>query len=55
MFSGKHMIKSWSSTQQVMALSSGEAELYGMLKGATQGAHLHDGGFWRKDSGYCVF
>ena len=36
MFSGKHLIKSWSSTQQVMALSSGEAELYGMLKGATQ-------------------
>ena len=30
------MIKSWSSTQQVMALSSGEAELYGALKGATQ-------------------
>ena len=36
MFFGKHLIKSWSSTQQVMALSSGEAELYGMLKGATQ-------------------
>ena len=36
MFSGKHLIKSWSSTQQVMALSSGEAELYGMLEGATQ-------------------
>ena len=29
-------MKSWSSTKQVMALSSGEAELYGMLKGATQ-------------------
>ena len=36
MFLGKHLIKSWSSTQQVIALSSGEAELYGMLKGATQ-------------------
>ena len=36
MFLGKHLIESWSSTQQVMALSSGEAELYGMLKGATQ-------------------
>ena len=36
MFLGKHFIKSWISTQQVMALSSGEAELYGMLKGATQ-------------------
>ena len=36
MFLGKHLIKSWSSTQQVMALSRGEAELYGMLEGATQ-------------------
>ena len=36
MLSGKHLIKSWRSTQQVMALSSGEAELCGMLKGATQ-------------------
>ena len=36
MFLGKRLIKSWSSAQQVMALSSGKAELYGMLKGATQ-------------------
>ena len=36
MFSGQNSIKLWSSTQQVMALSSGEAELFGMLKGATQ-------------------
>ena len=36
MFLGKHLLKSWSSSRQVMALSSGEAELYGMLKGATQ-------------------
>ena len=35
MFLGKHLVKSWSATQQVMALSSGEAELYGTLKGAT--------------------
>ena len=40
MFLGKHLIKSWSSTQHVMALSSGEAELYGMLKGATQTKRL---------------
>ena len=33
---GKHLLKSWSTTQQVVALSSGEAELYAMLKGATQ-------------------
>ena len=36
MFSGKHLIKSCSSTQQVMALSSGKAELHGMFKRATQ-------------------
>jgi len=33
---GKHMLKSWSSTQQVVARSSGEAELHALLKGATQ-------------------
>jgi hypothetical protein len=32
--SGRHMISSWSSTQGVVALSSGEAELYAMIKGA---------------------
>ena len=32
---GKHLIKSWSSTQTVVALSSGEAEYYGMVKGAS--------------------
>ena len=32
---GSHMIKSWSSTQSVIALSSGEAEYYGMVKGAS--------------------
>ena len=31
-----HMIKSWSSTQQLVALSSGEAELYALIKGASQ-------------------
>jgi len=33
---GKHMIKSWSTTQQTIAMSSGEAELYAMVKGAAQ-------------------
>ena len=33
---GSHMIKSWSTTQQVIAMSSGEAELYAMVKGASQ-------------------
>ncbi len=29
---GKHLIKSWSSTQTSIALSSGEAEFYGVVK-----------------------
>ena len=29
---GSHMIKSWSSTQKTVALSSGEAELIAMVK-----------------------
>ena len=32
---GSHCIKTWSSSQQVIALSSGEAEYYGLVKGAT--------------------
>ena len=55
-FRGRHLIKSWSSNQQVIALSSGEAELYAITKGAAQvlgmvsmgqdfgesmGAHVH--------------
>ena len=32
---GSHVIKTWSSTQTVIALSSGEAEYYGMVKGAS--------------------
>ena len=31
---GNHAVKSWSSTQAVIALSSGEAEYYGLVKGA---------------------
>ena len=31
---GNHCIKTWSSAQPVIALSSGEAEYYGMVKGA---------------------
>ena len=34
--SGAHVVKSWSSTQQVIALSSGEAELYALIKTAAQ-------------------
>ncbi len=32
---GKHCIKSWSTTQAVIALSSGEAEYYGVVKGGS--------------------
>ena len=32
---GSHVIKSWSTNQAVIALSSGEAEYYGMVKGAS--------------------
>ena len=33
---GWHCIKSWSSTQATVALSSGESELYSLTKGASQ-------------------
>ena len=33
---GSHALKTWSSTQQVIATSSGEAELYALVKGAAQ-------------------
>ena len=35
-FRGHHLVKSWSSNQHVVALSSGEAELYALTKGAAQ-------------------
>ena len=34
---GSHMVKSWATTQTVVALSSGEAEYYGVAKGACEG------------------
>ena len=37
---GRHLLKSWSSTQSVVALSSGEAEYYGLVKGASEGLGL---------------
>ena len=33
---GSHTIKTWSATQGVIALSSGEAEYYAMVRGASQ-------------------
>ena len=32
---GEHCIRAWSSNQAVIALSSGEAEFYGIVKGAS--------------------
>ena len=32
---GSHMLKGWSNTQSVLALSSGEAEYYGMVRGSS--------------------
>ena len=34
---GTHTLKTWAQTQAVVALSSGEAEYYGMVKAATVG------------------
>ncbi len=33
---GSHLIKHWASTQSVIALSSGEAEYYALVKGSGQ-------------------
>ena len=36
------MLKHWSSTQQTVALSSGEAELKGIVKGAAEGIGMQN-------------
>ena len=41
---GKHLIKSWSSNQAAVALSSGEAQYYSMVKAAGNGLGLGDTG-----------
>ena len=38
---GGHALKSWSTTQQVIALSSGEAEYYSMVKGGSMGIGIN--------------
>ncbi len=35
-----HLIKSWSNTHSVVALPSGEAEYYGLVRGASIGLGL---------------
>ena len=37
---GAHVLRSWSTTQSVTALSSGEAEYYAMLKGTSLGSGI---------------
>ena len=37
---GNHVIKSWSKTQAVIAKSSAEAELFGVVRGSTEGLGL---------------
>ena len=37
---GSHLLKSWATTQPVIALSSGEAELYALVKTAAQAKGL---------------
>ena len=34
---GGHLIKAWSKTQSILAKSSAESELYGVVKGACEG------------------
>ena len=37
---GGHLLKHWSSTQKVISLSSGEAELAGVVRGVSAGCGL---------------
>ena len=37
---GRHLIKAWSATQALLALSSGEAEYYGVVRGVGIGIGL---------------
>ena len=39
-FRGSHLVKAWSTTQPVVALSSGEAELNGIVEGSSQALGL---------------
>ena len=47
---GKHTVKTWSKTQSLVALSSGESELYAALKASAEGlgmlSLLRDFGYW---------
>ena len=49
---GKHLLKSWSSTQPVVTLSSGEAELHGAVRGGAGGLGML--AILRDLGGYCT-
>ena len=49
---GKHMVKSWSSTQANVTLSSGEAEYYGLVKGSSIAYQSQHGR--ERSQGYCI-
>ena len=38
---GNHALKSWSTTQQIIALSSGEAEYYSLVRGGSMGLGIN--------------
>ena len=45
-FQGEHLVDSWVASDQVRALSSGEAQLYGIVDGSARGIftkHMHEG------------
>ena len=44
-FMGDHLVRHWSSTQKTIALSSGEAELHGIVRGASEALALRSLGW----------
>jgi len=48
---GAHCVKTWSSTQSVIALSSGEAEFYALIEGASRSLGIQS---LMEDMGYDV-
>ena len=48
---GRHVLKGWSKTQSLIALSSGESELYATLRAAAEALGIMS---MMKDLGYSV-
>ena len=51
---GGHVIKSWGTNQATLALPSGEAEIYGMVRGARQALGLSNCGRHRTLECVCL-